>query len=252
MVISNITQKSNSSEKIALFRSLFKGREDIYPQRFESKKTGKGGYSPACGNEWVRGICEKPKIKCSECRHRSFLPVTNDIVRWHLSGHNDNGKDFVMGIYPMLLDETCFFLAADFDKSTWQDDAKGFLKTYRDLNIPAAIERSRSGRGAHVWLFFSEAVPAVLARKLGCHILTETMEHNPDIGLDSYDRFFPNQDTLPQGGFGNLIALPLQKKARDQGNSVFVNVDFPLPGRPIRANFLGWCVFINHQGLAWQ
>jgi superfamily II DNA or RNA helicase/very-short-patch-repair endonuclease len=225
MVISNITQKSTSSEKIALFRSLFRGHEDIYPQRFESKKTGKSGYSPACGNEWVRGICEKPKIKCSECRHRCFLPVTNDIVRWHLSGHNDNGKDFVMGIYPMLLDETCFFLAADFDKSTWQNDAKGFLKTCRDLNISVAIERSRSGRGAHVWLFFSEGVPAVLARKLGCHILTETMEHNPDIGLDSYDRFFPNQDTLPQGGFGNLIALPLQKKARDQGNSVFVNED---------------------------
>lgn len=225
MAIPNITQKSTSSEKIAFFRSLFKGREDLYPQRFESRKTGKAGYSPACGNEWVRGICEKPKIKCSECRHRCFLPINENVVRWHLLGHDDSGKDFVMGIYPMLLNETCFFLAADFDKSTWQEDAKGFLKTCRDLNIPAAIERSRSGRGAHVWLFFSEAIPAVLARKLGCHILTETMEHNPDIGLDSYDRFFPNQDTLPQGGFGNLIALPLQKKARDQGNSVFVNED---------------------------
>jgi superfamily II DNA or RNA helicase len=225
MTIPNISQKSTSPEKIAFFRSLFRGREDLYPQRFESRKTGKAGYSPACGNEWVRGICEKPKIKCSECRHRCFLPVTDDIVRWHLSGHNDNGKDFVMGIYPMLLDETCFFLATDFDKSSWQEDAKGFLNTCKSLNIPAAIERSRSGRGAHVWLFFAEAVPAILARKLGCHILTETMEHNPDIGLDSYDRFFPNQDTLPQGGFGNLIALPLQKKARDLGNSVFVNED---------------------------
>lgn len=225
MTISNISQKSTSSEKIAFFRSLFKGREDLYPQRFENRKTGKAGYSPACGNEWVRGICEKPKIKCSECRHRCFLPINENVVRWHLLGHDDSGKDFVMGIYPMLLNETCFFLAADFDKSTWQEDAKGFLKTCRDLNIPAAIERSRSGRGAHVWLFFSEAIPAVLARKLGCHILTETMEHNPDIGLDSYDRFFPNQDTLPQGGFGNLIALRLQKKARDQENSVFVNED---------------------------
>lgn len=225
MTTLNITQKSSSSEKIAFFRSLFRGREDLYPQRFESRKTGKTGYLPACGNEWVRGICEKPKIKCSECRHRCFLPITDNVVRWHLLGHNDSGKDFVMGVYPMLLDETCFFLAADFDKSTWKDDAKGFLKTCRDLNISAAMERSRSGRGAHVWLFFSEAVPAVLARKLGSHILTETMEHNPDIGLDSYDRFFPNQDTLPQGGFGNLIALPLQKKARDLGNSVFVNED---------------------------
>lgn len=156
MAIPSVTQQSASSEKIAFFRSLFKGREDLYPQRFESRKTGKAGYSPACGNEWVRGICEKPKIKCSECRHRCFLPVNDNVVRWHLLGHDDVGKDFVMGIYPMLLDETCFFLAADFDKSNWQEDAKGFLKTCRDLNIPAAMERSRSGRGVHVWLFFSE------------------------------------------------------------------------------------------------
>jgi hypothetical protein len=219
------TQKSSSCTKIALFRSLFRGREDLYPRRFESKKTGKSGYSPACGNEWVRGICEKPKIKCSECRHRRFLPVIDDVVKWHLSGQDDFGKDFVMGLYPMLLDETCFFLAADFDKSSWEEDARAFLKTCHQLNLPAALERSRSGKGAHVWLFFTEAIPAILARKLGCHILTETMEHRPDVGLDSYDRFFPNQDTLPQGGFGNLIALPLQKKARDLGNSVFVNED---------------------------
>src|SRR5262249_13317567 len=109
----NIHQKSSACEKIALFRSLFRGREDLYPQRFESKKTGKAGYSPACGNEWVRGICEKPKIKCSECRYRRFLSITDDVIRWHLSGHDDFGKKFVMGIYPMLLDETCFFLAAD-------------------------------------------------------------------------------------------------------------------------------------------
>lgn len=218
-----LTQKSPPCTKIALFRSLFRGREDLYPQRFESKKTGRAGYSPACGNEWIRGICEKPKIKCSECRHRRFLSVTDDVVRWHLSGHDDSGKDFVMGIYPMLLDETCFFLAADFDKSSWQDDSLSFLKTCQKLNVLAAIERSRSGKGAHVWIFFSERIPAILARKLGCHILTETMESCSGIGLDSYDRFFPNQDTLPQGGFGNLIALPLQKHARELGNSVFVN-----------------------------
>ncbi|OGO94617.1 MAG: restriction endonuclease subunit R [Coxiella sp. RIFCSPHIGHO2_12_FULL_42_15] len=123
----------------------------------------------------------------------------------------------------MLLDETCFFLAADFDKSTWQKDAVAFLKTCQQMNFPAALERSRSGKGAHVWLFFSEAIPANLARKLGSHILTETMEQNPDVGLDSYDRFFPNQDTLPKGGLGNLIALPLQKKARQSGNSLFMD-----------------------------
>jgi superfamily II DNA or RNA helicase/very-short-patch-repair endonuclease len=219
----NVTQKSSSEAKIALFRSFFRGREDLYPRRYESLKTGKTGYSPVCGNEWVRGICEKPKIKCSECRFRKFLPVTNDVVRWHLSGHDDLGKDFVMGLYSMLLDETCFFLVADFDKSNWEDDARAFLTTCQGLNLPAAMERSRSGKGAHVWLFITEAIPAMLARKLGSHILTETMELRPDIGLDSYDRFFPNQDTMPQGGFGNLIALPLQKKARSLGNSVFVN-----------------------------
>ena len=168
-----ITQKSSSCTKIALFRSLFRGREDLYPRRFESKKTGKAGYSPACGNEWVRGICEKPKIKCSECRHRRFLPVIDDVVKWHLSGQDDFGKDFVMGLYPMLLDETCFFLAADFDKSSWEEDARAFLKTCHQLNLPAALERSRSGKGAHVWLFFIEAIPAILARKLGCHILSK-------------------------------------------------------------------------------
>jgi superfamily II DNA or RNA helicase/very-short-patch-repair endonuclease len=128
-----------------------------------------------------------------------------------------------MGLYPMLQDETCFFLAADFDKAHWQDDAGAILETCRRLNVAAVLERSRSGNGGHVWLFFQEAIPAALARRFGSHILTETMEFRPDIGLDSYDRFFPNQDTLPQGGFGNLIALPLQKRPRDLGNSVFVD-----------------------------
>ena len=221
-----VNQHSTSEAKIALFRSLFRGREDIYPQRFESRKTGRAGYSPACGNEWVRGICEKPRIKCSECPHQRFLPVTDDVIRWHLSGQDDQGRGFVMGVYPMLLDETCFFLAADFDKSTWGDDAAAYLEICRQMSLPAVLERSRSGKGGHVWFFFSEAIPASLARKLGAHVLTETMERRPDIGLDSYDRFFPNQDTLPQGGFGNLIALPLQKRARESGNSVFLDERF--------------------------
>jgi superfamily II DNA or RNA helicase/very-short-patch-repair endonuclease len=218
-----VNQHSPAEAKIALFRSLFHGREDVYPRRFESRKTGRAGYSPVCGNEWVQGICEKPRIKCSECSHQRFLPVTNDVIRWHLQGHDDHSRDFVMGVYPMLLDETCFFLAADFDKTTWQDDVAAFLETCRQMNLPAALERSRSGRGGHIWFFFNEAVPATLARKLGAHILTETMERRPDIGLDSYDRFFPNQDTLPPGGFGNLIALPLQKRPRESGNGVFLD-----------------------------
>jgi superfamily II DNA or RNA helicase/very-short-patch-repair endonuclease len=216
---------SSPEDKIALFRTLFQGRQDVYAHRFESRKTGKAGYSFACANEWIRGICEKPRIKCSECQHRRFLPLTDEVIRWHLSGKDNEGKDFVLGVYPMLEDETCFFLAADFDKSTWQEDAKAFLETCKRMNLPASLERSRSGRGGHVWIFFSEPVPAALARKLGSHILTETMDRRPDIGLDSYDRFFPNQDTLPQGGFGNLIALPLQKQSRESGSSVFLDED---------------------------
>jgi superfamily II DNA or RNA helicase len=218
-----IDHHSSPQAKIALFRSLFRGRDDVYPRRFESRKTGKSGYAPACANEWVRGICEKPRIRCAECPHRRFLPVTDDVIRWHLSGYDDERRPFVAGVYPMLLDETCFFLAVDFDKANWYEDANAFLETCRRLDLDGALERSRSGRGGHVWLFFDEAIPAAMARRLGSFILTETMEGRPDVGLDSYDRLFPNQDTMPQGGFGNLIALPLQKGPRTQGNSVFLD-----------------------------
>jgi hypothetical protein len=154
-----VTNCSSPAEKIALFRSLFRGREDVYPRRFESRKTGKAGYAPACANEWVRGVCEKPKIKCAECSHRAFLPVTDEVVRWHLSGRDDLGRDFVMGVYPMLLDETCLFLAVDFDKDNWQADAGAFVETCRELDVPVALERSRSGNGAHVWFFFARLFP---------------------------------------------------------------------------------------------
>jgi hypothetical protein len=222
----SVDRLSSPHEKLALFRALFRGRDDVYPRRFESRKTGKVGYSPACGNEWVPGVCEKPRIKCAACPHQRFLPVTDDVIRWHLSGQDDAGHDFIMGVYPMLRDETCFFLAADLDKGDWQEDARAVLDTGRRLGLPAALERSRSGNGGHIWLFFKEPLPATLARKLGAHLLTETMERRPGIGLDSYDRFFPNQDTLPQGGFGNLIALPLQKGPRELGNSVFLDEHF--------------------------
>jgi superfamily II DNA or RNA helicase/very-short-patch-repair endonuclease len=217
-----LTSQSRPEEKIALFRELFQGRQDVYARRFESRKSGKSGYSPVCGNEWVRGICEKPRIKCPECPHRRFLPLTDEVIRWHLSGQDSEGRSFVLGVYPMLADETCRFLAIDFDKAGWQEDAKAFLDTCGRMSLPAALERSRSGNGGHIWFFFNEPVPAAIARRLGSYLLTETMERRPDIGLDSYDRLFPNQDTLPQGGFGNLIALPLQKQPRELGNSVFL------------------------------
>lgn len=223
---SSTTNESPQEVKIALFRSLFRGREDVYPKRFESRKTGKTGYQPACRNEWVGGRPEKPR--CQE-----ILPLTDDVVRNHLLGmdpRDRSGRDFTIGVYPMLPDETCWFLAADFDKAAWREDARAFLETCRLFDVPAALERSRSGNGGHVWIFFSELVPAARARKMGAFLLTQTMEQRPEIGLDSYDRFFPSQDTLPKGGFGNLIALPLQRKPRTDGNSLFLDEDLaPYP-----------------------
>jgi len=224
-----VTNQSSQDEKITLFQSLFRGREDVYPRRFESMKTGKQGYQPACQNEWIRGVCEKPKIRCEDCGQRKFLPVTDQVMRNHLQGFDPQdrpGHNFTIGVYPMLPDETCWLLAADFDKASWQDDARAFLGTCSMFNVPAALERSRSGNGGHVWMFFTEPVPAAQARQMGTFLLSKTMEHRSEIGLDSYDRIFPSQDTLPRGGFGNLIALPLQKKPRENGKSVFVNEHF--------------------------
>jgi superfamily II DNA or RNA helicase len=224
-----VSNRSSPEDKITLFRSLFHGREDVYAKRFESKKTGKSGYQPCCRNEWVRRLCEKPKISCGFCGSRNFEPVTGKVIRNHLTGYVPSSFEggpplpFVMGVYPLLPNETCYFLAVDFDKQSWQEDVKAFMETCRIEDIPASLERSRSGNGAHIWIFFKNAVPAVKARKLGSFLMTRTLDRRPEIGLDSFDRFFPNQDTLPRGGFGNLIALPLQKAAREKNHSIFLN-----------------------------
>ena len=223
-----LTTASSSADKIALFRHLFAGRHDVFPVRWENRKTAKSGYSPACANEWIRGICGKPQVKCGECPHQAFIPVTDDIIEKHLRGGNGrrtSDGDLVAGVYPLLPDETCWFLAADFDEENWAADALAMLETCRAKGVPAALERSRSGNGGHVWIFFSEPVPARTARQLGAAMLTETMERRPEIGFGSYDRFFPSQDNMPVGGFGNLIALPLQRRARELGNSVFIDED---------------------------
>ncbi|MEW6599819.1 MAG: DEAD/DEAH box helicase family protein [Nitrospirota bacterium] len=220
----SVTTQSSPDKKIALFRSLFRGREDVYPKRWTSKKTGVVGYSPVCENEWLRGTCQKPSVKCAECDNRKLLPLSNDVIKKHLEGYN------TIGVYPMLEDETCYFLAVDFDKQNWQADSKAFLTTCRNNNIPASLERSRSGNGGHVWIFFSEPVSAFLARQLGSYLITETMTQRHELEMKSYDRLFPNQDTLPKGGFGNLIALPLQKAPMEKGNSIFLNDNFiPYP-----------------------
>jgi superfamily II DNA or RNA helicase len=218
----------SSSEKLSIFMNLFRGREDVFPKRWDNQKSGKSGYSPACHNEWVKGVCNKPHIKCGDCSRQAFVAVSEDIVRKHLAGENLGSykRDHTIGVYPMLKDETCWFLAVDFDKEHWKQDVTAYLNTCRIRNVPVSLERSRSGNGAHVWIFFTEPIAASDARKMAAALLTETMEHAPELGFESYDRFFPNQDTMPFGGFGNLIALPLQCQPREKGNSVFLDENF--------------------------
>src|SRR6202158_1977769 len=218
-----VDRNSTIESKIALFRQLFRGRSDVFPIRWENRKTGRSGYAPACANEWQRGVCEKPKVKCSACPNQAFLAVDDLSMERHLRGTDANGAPFVMGVYPMLADNTCSFLAADFDEGEWRRDVFAFRETCQRHKSPVAIERSRSGNGAHAWIFFEEAIPAALARRLGAFLITDTMERVPDIGFRSYDRFFPSQDSMPAGGFGNLIALPLQGLARSCGNSEFID-----------------------------
>lgn len=208
---------ATSQEKVALFRQLFRGREDVFPTLWGNQNLGKKGYAPACRNEWIRGVCEKPRVRCGECPSQAFIPVSDQIILDHLQGRR------VVGVYPLLQDETCWFLAVDFDKRSWTDDVLAFVRTCRLLGIPVAVERSRSGNGAHAWFFFVSPISAEVARKMGCYLLTETMSRHHQLAMDSYDRLFPNQDTLPRGGFGNLIALPLQHGPRRSGNTVFVD-----------------------------
>jgi hypothetical protein len=216
------TSRSRRSprEKVALFQSLFAGRTDVFAKRWHSPKTDKQGYAPACNNEWVPGVCNKPRIKCGDCPNQAFIPVSEGILADHLRGR------LVAGVYPLLADETCHFLAVDFDKGSWQADVAAFAATCRRLELPVAVERSSSGNGAHVWFFFTQPIAANMARKMGCFLITQTMGARHELPMASYDRLFPNQDTMPKGGFGNLIALPLQRHARGQGNTVFVDEDF--------------------------
>lgn len=212
-------QKENLTPayKINLFRSYFKGRDDVFAKLWISKNTGKKGYSPVCKNEWIKNKCNKPFTKCLDCSNREFLELTDNIIYKHLSGAE------VVGLYPMLKNDNCYFLAIDFDKENWFEDIFELKNTCDNENIPVAIERSRSGNGGHAWIFFNEQVPAVTARKLGTYLITKTMNKQFKMSMKSYDRFFPNQDFLTNDGLGNLIALPFQKQAVNQNNSVFID-----------------------------
>jgi superfamily II DNA or RNA helicase len=207
----------STTEKVALFRRLFRGRTDVYPVRWEGKTSGKSGYAPACANEWRAGVCEKPRIKCGDCDHRLLIPLSDAVIYDHLAGEH------TVGVYPLLEDDSCYFLAVDFDEAEWRQDAQAFMQSCNELGVPAALEVSRSGRGAHVWVFFAGRVSARDARRLGTAIISRTCARTRQLTLASYDRLFPNQDMMPKGGFGSLIALPLQKHARESGFSVFVD-----------------------------
>ena len=225
-------QNLSLQEKVDLFRSLFKGREDVFARRWYSKTSGKAGYQPVCQNEWTP-MCDKRTFKCADCPNRHFSPLTDNDIYRHLEGKDADGRD-VIGLYVLNEDNTCHLLCTDFDDKNcehgYKNDVLAFIDVCRSWNIPCSVERSRSGNGAHVWIFFDNPVLAVKARRLGNAILTEAMSRNGKISFKSYDRFFPNQDTMPEGGLGNLVALPLQGNARKHGNSVFVDENFePYP-----------------------
>ena len=203
----SVATTSTPSEKIALIRSLFRGREDVYALRWENSRSGKSGYTPAVAGGWG-GARDAPKL---------YLPLSDEAIEKHLRGCES------IGIYPLLKDDSCWLLACDLDGSAWHLDAMALLEACTDTDVPAVLERSRSGSGAHLWVFFTSPVAAASARRLGALLLREAMASRAELDLASYDRLFPSQDFLPQKGFGNLIALPLQGKCREAGMSVFLD-----------------------------
>lgn len=218
--VEKVTKKSDLNAKINVFMSLFKGRDDVYALRWENIKKGNSGYSPVCLNQWQTGLCLKPKGSCITCVNKLYAPLDEHVIENHLRGN------IVAGIYPMLPDENCHFLAMDFDGPGWQKDITTLRDVCFEFSIPIAVERSRSGKGGHVWFFFENSLSAMLARKFATAFLTFSMNRRHEIQFRSYDRLFPSQDTIPKGGLGNLIALPLQKEARQYNNSEFVDSRF--------------------------
>lgn len=202
-----VDARSSEAVRVALFRSLFRGRDDVYAVRWTNQH-GESGYVPAVAGGWRK---DRPR------RQRRYLPLTDDVIRAHLAG------DEIIGLYPLLEDDHCWLLAADFDGPTWRFDALAYLDAAAEHGVAAYLERSRSGQGAHVWMFFSEPVTATDARRIGTGLLRMAIDARAELSLDSYDRLFPSQDLAPRGSFGNLIALPLHGRAARDGNSVFLD-----------------------------
>ena len=231
-IVDNRNQLNKSmgmSELVALYRELFYGRQDVFAVRWDNEKAGTHGYVPKCKNEWDRNICGKSmRIKgaCKKCAHKENQEIADQFIQQHFTGTGRNA--LVMGVYPLLEDETCRFLAIDFDKKNWQEEILIAKSIYEEYGIKSYIERSRSGNGGHLWIFFSEPIEARLARKLGTKVLETAINRNGSSKFDSFDRLFPNQDYMPKGGYGNLIALPLQRQAVENGNGVFVDDTFKM------------------------
>ena len=213
-------------QKLEIFMGYFKGRDDVYPYLSINKNNPNVKYYiPACMNEWKNGVCNKTMGKpCKTCQYRENKPISKDTIKNHIYDNK------TIGIYPMLEDETCYFIAFDFDdkkdENHVKEDVLAFAKICDDYNIPIAIERSRSGKGIHCWLFFKDKIKAITARKLGSLLLSKTMEIRDSLKIDSFDRMFPNQDFLPKGGYGNLIALPFQTEPIKYENSIFIDRNF--------------------------
>lgn len=220
-----VTSKGSKEEKIALFKSLFRGRDDAYAKSYFSKKRQKLEYLPACDLEWRRPVCKKPSVRCSACKHRRLSALSDAVMLKHLGGTKEDGSDQI-GLYPLFDDSMTWLLVADFDGEGWKEEIAAYKSACAELGVSAYVERSRSGNGGHAWVFFEEPVKAVLARAVGFRAVTLAMEKYYSLPFSAYDRFFPNQDVMPQGGFGNLIALPLQRMSVAKGNSVFIDDDF--------------------------
>lgn len=226
-----INRQSSPQEKINLFKSLFSGREDVFALRWFNSKSNKSGYSPVCGNKWLSGKCDLKKYSCATCPFKLPVALTDNHIYNHLAGRDEFCRD-VIGLYPLIEGNLCKFLVMDFDAHatknhpTWKDDILTVHKTFSDFGINSYIEISRSGNGGHLWIFFDEIISAKLARNLGTAIIKAAMQKRHSIPFESFDRFFPNQDETPKGGYGNLIALPLQGRAVKVGYSLFVNESF--------------------------
>lgn len=241
-----INRFSSPEEKIALFKSLFSGRTDVFALRWHNEKSNKSGYSPVCKNKWLSGKCDLKRYSCAACPFKFPESLSDSRIYNHLAGKDLYCRD-VIGIYPLLLDNCCNFLAFDFDShkknfenteksdaavndnsnsEKWKNDVRAVCITCGEYSIFHSVEISRSGNGAHLWIFFSEKIKAKTARQFGSLILQASMLKNHSISFETFDRMFPNQDEIPNGGYGNLIALPLQDRAVKEKHSVFTDESF--------------------------